>query len=502
MTLDATPLDVNQVVEEVSRRVEAALAEEKPASPMPSIEVAPALNWDELMGFTSKQQQALDAIYAQRFILYGGARGGGKSYFLRWAAVDFLITCYEELGLKGVHVGLFCETYPDLRDRQISKIKMEFPSWLGRLRDTKEEGLAFILDDSLGGGVIALRNLDDASKYQSAEFAAIFVDELTKTLKETFDILRGSLRWPGVSHTVFAGATNPGSIGHAWVKGLWIDRQFPPEMQVIKDQFAFIQSLPSDNPHLDETYWQDLNTLPEELRRAWVLGDWNVFKGQAFPSWGPQHIVDTFDIPGHWPRTVGIDWGYAAPFAAVWLAQNPQTKQYVQYRELYAKQLTDEEQAQAVFAHSVGEFVRFYFADPSMWTRSTQKKSGLLSTADIYLQNGIFLQKADNNRLSGKRKLDRLLMNTVYGEPGYVVQKQCKETIRTMPSLPYDKTRIEDVDTKAEDHLFDALKYALSAASGPSTQIAQALASQNNTGRRQLNAHPLLVALSRKNRRS
>jgi phage terminase large subunit len=448
---------VNKLSADATNEYETFTTETESAIPQRQVD------WDTLLGFTVRQQSALDAMYTKRFLLYGGARGGGKSRFLRWAAVDYLVTLFQELGIKHARVGLFCETYPDLRDRQISKIRTEFPMWMGKLTDSKDQGLAFVLSDELGGGIIALRNLDDPTKYQSAEFAAIFVDELTKTTIDTFNILRGSLRWPGVSHTVFVGATNPGSIGHAWVKALWIDSIFPKEMEPLRPMFGFIQSLPADNPYLEQTYWDDLNTLPEDLRKAWVLGMWDVFEGQAFSAWGPQHIVDNFEIPIYWPRTVGIDWGYRKPFCALWSATNPQTRQVVIYDEIYQDLLTDDQQATAIKARSEEQFIRFFFADPSMWTKRSQTVSLIKSTADIYAEYGVILQKGDNDRMSGKRKVSRLLQTGPYGEPGMVVQRKCKNLIRTLPALPFDRHRIEDVDTMAEDHAYDALRYNLSA---------------------------------------
>lgn len=419
--------------------------------------------WAELTQFTARQTQAAEAIYTHRYILYGGARGGGKSRLLRWALVEFLIDQFQSHSNKGVRVMLACETYPDLRDRQVTKIKLEFPSWLGALKDTKEDGLSFKLDDSLGGGVIALRNLDDPSKYQSAEFAAIAVDELTKVNRETFDILRGSLRWPGVPHTVFIGATNPGGIGHAWVKALWIDRIFPPELEIKRDEFIFIQSLPADNPYLPQSYWDELNTLPDNLRRAWVLGDWGVFVGMAFPAWSEAtHVSDitSEDIPSHWPRVVGIDWGFAKPFAAVWVAKDPDTGRVIVYREAYKDGLTDQQQARLVRELGLGESIRRHFADPSMWAKKSQ--TTITSTADIYRAEGVNLTAGDNDRLSGKRKLDRMLGNLPDGRPGLIVSRQCPNFIRTVPLLAYDKYKPEDVDTNQDDHLYDALRYALS----------------------------------------
>lgn len=432
------------------------------------------VNWQQLAGLTPRQREAIEATYSHRFVLYGGARGGGKSRLLRWWLLEYTLGQYAEYQHKGVHVALFCETYRDLVDRQISKIKAEFPAWMGAIKESKEEGLAFHLSKDLGSGVISLRNLDDPTKYQSAEWAAIGIDELTKISKETFDILRGSLRWAGISHTAFMGATNPGGIGHLWVKQLWVDRQFPPEMGAISEQFRFIQSLPADNPYLDQQYWQDLNSLPDDLRRAWVLGDWNVFAGQAFTTWTQAHVVQPFQIPSHWRTWRGLDWGYSAPMCCLWLARNPDNGRIYVYRELYARELTDRQQARTIADLSTGEATSLTYADPSMWGRKTSGET-VTSTADEYAVCGVVLTQASNDRIDGKRKVDRLLLPLADGLPGVQVFSTCANLIRTLPALPYDKTRVEDIDTDAEDHAYDALRYGLTAITDhkPQTQQTQ-----------------------------
>lgn len=415
----------------------------------------------ELLNFLPKQWQAWAAIWTHRYILYGGARGGGKSRFLRWALLAFLLFQFTQ-GRRGVRVGLFCETYPDLRDRQISKIRAEFPAWLGSVRETQADGLCYFLNERFGGGMIALRNLDDPAKYQSAEFAAIGVDELTKILKGTFDILRGSLRWPGVSHTVFIAATNPGGIGHMWVKQLWVDRDFPPELRARAHEFIFIQALPSDNPHLDKTYWDELNSLPEELRRAWVEGDWEVFAGRAFPGWRRDvHVVQPFQLPEWWPKWRCVDWGFAAPFCCLWLARDVDRDRVFVYREAYASGLTDVQQAQLIRQLTpIEEQITITYADPSMWAVKAVEHV-VRSSADVYMEHGVWLQKGDNDRISGKRKVDGLLTLRPDGLPGLQVFETVTNLIRVIPSLARDKLNPEDVDTKQEDHPFDALKYGL-----------------------------------------
>lgn len=373
----------------------------------------------------------------------------------------YLIYLAEKLGIRGIRAGLFCETYPDLRDRQISKITLEFPLWLGQLKETQADGFCFHIREKFGGGKIALRNLDDPSKYQSAEFAAIGVDELTKNPLETFNVLRGSKRWPGVEHTIFLGATNPGSIGHLWVKSMWLDGIFPEELKSRAKEFVFIRSLPEDNPFLPQSYWDELNSLPPNLYRAWVLGDWDVFEGQAFTVWDRYtHVIPPEEIPDHWPKWRAVDWGFAKPWCCLWLAKDPDLGRIKIYREAYKTNLTDRAQARMIKEMTPESGVQITYADPSMWAKKNVDDV-VTSTYDQYVAEGVVLIKADNDRLAGKRKVDRALAKLPDGLPGLQVFETCTNLIRTLPALPYDKVHVEDVDTDAEDHAYDTLKYGL-----------------------------------------
>ena len=416
----------------------------------------------ELVNWLPKQQAAWDAMFTHSFVFYGGSRGPGKSYWLRWGMLLFTIYLGMRHKVQGVHTGLFCETYPELRDRHISKIKTEFPLWLGETKSTQEDGLGFHIRPQYGGGVMLLRNLDDPSKYQSAEFAGVAVDELTKIPVETFDVLRGSKRWPGVDHTIFTAAGNPGGIGHLWVKQYFIDKDLPPELRDRADQFAFFKALPKDNPYLLDDYWDELNSLPPHLYKAWVEGDWDSFVGQALPAWrNDRHVIDPFEIPEHWPLYRAIDWGFSAPFVCLWLAKDPLRQRNYVYREVWAKELSDREQALLIKELTQrNEIITRTYADPSMW-QSRQYVGLTTSTADEYMAEGVPLTRADNDRLSGKRKIDRLLMDLPDGIPGLQIFSNCKNLIRTLPALPFDDHRKEDVDTDAEDHGYDALRYGL-----------------------------------------
>lgn len=227
--------------------------------------------FSELANFLPRQIDAQEASKRFKFVLYGGSLGSGKSYWLRWMMVYWLIKLYAKYGIKGIRAGLFCEDYPSLNDRHLTKIKYEFPSWLGKYNEAKKE---FTLASEYGGGIIAFRNLDDPAKYLSVEFAIEGVDEINRNPAVTFRELRKRLRWPGIKDVKFLAACNP--IGEAWVKNWWVKRMFPPEEKE-QYEFVFVPALPTDNPYLDISYYKNLESLPEQQRKAFLEGNWDSF---------------------------------------------------------------------------------------------------------------------------------------------------------------------------------------------------------------------------------
>lgn len=310
----------------------------------------PRVSLERLVNPTDRQREFLNAIADSDFVLYGGEAGGGKSYILRWWLVLFLVWCYKQLGLRNVQVGLFCEDYPTLFDRQVSKIKFEFPSWLGTLRESGVRN--FVLRSEYGGGVLALRNLDDPSKYYSAEFAAIGVDELTRNQLAVFNDLRFRLRWPGVERPKFGAGTNPGGPGHAWVKRYWHDKILPAELETLREQFVMVRAKASDNPHLPPGYHDRLLTLPPDMARMVGRGDWNVYTGQYFPQFEEsRHVISKSEaersIKPWWTRWISGDWGFEHPACYHWHAKD-ENNRVITYRELWDRRVGEKEWGQRI----------------------------------------------------------------------------------------------------------------------------------------------------------
>lgn len=431
---------------------------------------------EEIAKFTPRQMEAVGKLQSGtvKFLMYGGALGGGKSYFLRWYCLRFLLDAFKR-GFTYVTIMLACEDYPSLKDRQLSKIGREFPAWIGNMReDHKEFGRSFLLYPEYGNGVICFRNLDDPSKYQSAEFALIAVDELTKNPYDTFTFLRTRLRWPGMEdiECPFIGGTNPGGIGHGWVKQLWIDRNFPVEFLEPIDyssQFAYVPSKAEDNPYLQPSYWEMLNTLPELLRGAFRDGSWDVFVGQVFPEFSRTiHVIKPIPVPDFAPLYMTFDWGFGAPFSVGWWWVDADGRLY-RFSEWYGwsgvpnqgLRLTDPEIADGIIERekTMGIWKRpiTRLCDPTCQNKKPDYKGGGqgASTIEEFQDKDIYMKPGDANRQLKIRRFHDRLSSQNGSPPMMLIYDTCKHFIRTITTLVSDKNNIEDVDTKGEDHCYD-----------------------------------------------
>lgn len=418
-------------------------------------------SWKDLVHFTDKQKEASKAANSHKYTLFGGSAGPGKSYWLRWYALERLIRWYNKTDQRGIHVALFSEDYPSLKDRQIIKIQYEFPSWLGELKESSLEGLGFFLKNEYGGGVLSLRNLDDPSKYLSAEYALIAIDELTRNKKDIFNILRTRLRWPQITDTRFIAATNPGGPGHEWVKKLWIDHQFE-DNEVEQDQFSYVRALPTDNPHLDPGYIRNLQSLPDKMRKAYLEGDWNVFEGQFFSEWLDKvHVVQPFLIPDTWRRYRAYDHGRDHPAVCLWFALDHDGRIYV-YREFYQRGKNIDEIAREIIELSKGEEYQYSIADNSIFARTGfVDRWGGETIAEGFARNGIQFYPSSKRRVDGWSLMHQYLNYTDTKIPKLLFFPNCVNSIRSIPTLIFDERNPEDLDTKGDDDCSDAIRYFL-----------------------------------------
>lgn len=425
-----------------------------------------SIKWSDLVHFNPKQKEADAAIEKYKYCLYGGAMGGGKSYWLRWSLIKLLLKFHYTYKQRGVRVGLFCEDYPSLNDRHISKISYDFPTWLGTLDGGARE---YVLRDEYGGGVMALRNLDDASKYASSEFAAIGVDELTKNKKEVFDMLRTRMRWKGIPDTKFIAATNPGSIGHAWVKKKWMDKEHE-ETEKEAHLFHYVRATAEDNRmNLDKTYFDQLEGLPAEQRKAFLMGDWNLFAGQFFSEWNEDiHVIDPFNIPDTWRKFGAYDHGRAKPATFGWYAMDFDGNIY-KYRELYVNKEDGSSRWEAEqiakeivkINNEAKDYLEYVVADSAIWTNIGTAET----IAEILQKHGVGKQgtlipmmipctKGQGSRVNGWAIMHQYLYHDLRTPPKMKYFRNCYDSIRTIPSLIYSEVHMEDLDSDGEDHCF------------------------------------------------
>jgi hypothetical protein len=415
---------------------------------------------------TGRQQEFHDA--REFDVLYGGAAGGGKTKGL---VMEGLRACVKYPGLT---VGAFRRSYPELEESLLTEIRAllgDLSEHYGARYDETKHDLRFP-----NGSLIRFRhmgNLRDATKRQGGEYQLLLFDERTLTPPDAVDFLYTRLRSGRADLPVLGvrSGTNPGGIGHGRVKADYIDATSHGK-HIVTDERGrtrrFIQSRVSDNPHLNPEYAHDLAALPEAMRRAFLEGDWDSFTGQVFTEWRHQlHVVPAFPIPQVWRRVSGIDYGYAAPWAVVWAAIDPDGRVWI-YRELSRRGVIERDQAATIVTiETAAKEDLVHHADPAMWARTGEAPS----PAQAYQKADVRIVPATNDRLAGWQRLHTYLapasacaLHRAQGLekcPLLHVFDRCSEVIRTVPALPYDPLRVEDVDTNADDHVPDALRYLL-----------------------------------------
>lgn len=422
-------------------------------------------------------------------LTYGGAAGGGKSHLARALATTIAVLA------PGSVSAIFRRVLPELEESIIRKWRQEIPEGpgYGRMLESKHE---FRWDN---GSVTVFRYCEregDVFKYLSAEWDALIVDEATTFTEFMLTLLRARVRSsrpyfvPTILYT-----TNPGNVGHTYIKREFVEParmaakgngallrdqlgEFIPTWQATREhggrRRAFLPSLLSDNPSLSDDYANIVHGIADEAtRKAWELGDWDVFAGQFFTNYDyRKHIVAPFDLPKWWDYWGSLDWGYAKPLSyGVWARDPDQARRVYKVRELYAKELTNDEACHRIKAinEQVPRALTQILADPSMWIRKSNTGK---STADEYAELGVMLSPANNDRINGWQITRSFMSDLPDGKPGLQIFSNCYDLIRTLPEQQHAKVgNVEDLNTDLEDHAVDEMRYALSGlGSGQATE--------------------------------
>lgn len=425
-----------------------------------------------------KQRRAM--LSKKKYIGYGGARGGGKSWFCR---VKATLMCLKYPNLK---VLILRRTYPELRGNHIEPLVQMLhckdPDKSKRIATYNDSQKEFRFPN---GSLIKLgycKNENDKLQFQGQEYDAIFFDECTHFAWSTVQFILTSLRNTREdfnTRAYFMG--NPGGVGHVWFKRLFIDRAYLEGED--PEEYEYIPATVDDNKLLmqnDPDYIKLLDSLPEKMRQAHRFGNWNVFEGQFFeeftqiaPTEEDQkmrrwtHVIEPFEIPANWPIYRSYDFGYAKPFSMAWWTVDYDGRIY-RILEYYGcvknspnegLKITANEQFKK--AHEIETTHRWLKgkkiygpADPAIWDES--RGESIAETAEKY---GIYFDKGDHNRLAGWMQMHYRLSFDQEGIPMMYIFNTCEAFIRTVPTLQYSETHPEDLDTTGEDHVADEARY-------------------------------------------
>lgn len=436
----------------------------------------------------TEKQRMFHATKANE-VLYGGAAGGGKTKAL---VMDAFFRCLTN---PGTTAAIFRRTYQELDDTDIKEAIASYPQELAKYNAGRHE---FRL---VNGSRILFRHCEheeDRFRYSGIEIQFLYFDELTSFEQTIYDFIKTRLRAKKSLNVVpiVRSASNPGNIGHGWVKKMFVDAG--PYMSIQEQEIysetlhkgrkvrtQYIPALATENPFITDDYIFQLEAKPEALRRALLNGDWDSFEGQVFTEFVNDpthyqdrvwtHVIEPFPIPLDWPRYMSFDHGYTRPFSVGWWAVDPAGRVY-RYKEWYGcrpgqanvgltfspayiaegivEREAEEEGANNLSVDRI--------ADPAIFDKSRGDSVADQMRPGQY-HNGVYFRKGDNTRLAGKMQLHERLRFDEEGRPSIYIFNTCKDWIRTVPVLPYSTTKPEDVDSDAEDHAYDDTRYFLMA---------------------------------------
>lgn len=412
-------------------------------------------------------KQVLALEDGHRYVGYGGARGGGKSWFVRWKAT---LLCLQYPGIK---ILITRKTFRELLNNHIVPLQGMLEG-IAKFNKT-DKCFLFPNGSTIWFGYCACDA--DLGQYQGAEYDIWFADEAGQFLEEWLSqidaCVRGANDFPKRTYYTL----NPGGPGHGYFKRLFIDRRFSEDEH--PEDYAFIQALCTDNAALMERqpeYLRSLQKLPPKIREAWLYGKWDVYEGQFFEDFrdSPEHygdrqwthVIEPFEIPQGWKIYRSFDWGYNRPFSCGWWAVDFDGVVY-RILELYGCTDTPNQGVKWTPPQVFREIARIErehrwlagkkiigIADPAIWDAESGK-----SVADVAAEHGVYFSPADNKRLPGWMQVHYRLAFDENGFPQMYVFRNCRAFIRTIPLLQYDEHRPEDLDTDGEDHVADEVRY-------------------------------------------
>lgn len=388
-----------------------------------------------------------------KYRLFGGAAGPGKSRALLEEA------CLQAWETPQVDTLLLRRTFPELQESIIEPfLRYILPQW-------KEAGASYNASDHIArwpnGSTTRFghaQNENDIYNYQGGEWVFIGFDELTMfTLKMwQFMTSRNRCRVAGTFPNM-AGATNPGNIGHAWVKSLWIDKNAAENMErpenYDKSDYDFIRATLEDNPIYaeDANYIKSLEALPDQMYKMFRLNDWDIFAGQYYTVWGDgtKHVLQEPDVQlkPWWPRWVSIDWGFQHPSAVYWHAKDGD--RVITYRELYGSGIGEADLGRQIAELSnrdklsTGEAIKieYVFTSPDAFAKRGDQRT-VAQQIGAELEAGKLPPPihADDDRIGGWRLMYQLLKTGLWK-----ISSACPNLIKCLPSLIHDEKRVEDV---------------------------------------------------------
>ena len=412
-------------------------------------------------------------LATNKYICYGGARGGGKSHVSR------IKMCLLALNYNGIQILLLRRTLKELRENHV----LQLQKLLKDIAVYKESTKEFLFPN---GSRIVLGYCDnekDVLQYQGQAYEVIVLEEATHFTEFQFQTLTESNRMSGNMKEPFNPrmyfTCNPGGVGHLWVKRLFIDKDYTPTEN--PDDYKFIPSLVFENKYImerDPNYIKVLENLPEDRKQAMLYGNWDIFDGQFFREFKRSvHVIEPFQIPEHWNRYIAMDYGLDM-FAVLFIAIDTKGKAYV-YNEIHKPNLIVSEARQTLKSIMRHYKYKYIYAPPDLWNRNRDTGK---STAELFYEGGIDLTKASNNRIAGWLNVKEWLKvkkvrdeqtGELYEDSDLKIFSNCINLIKYLPQLQHDEKEPNDVATEPHEptHVTDALRYFCVSRTAPTKEV-------------------------------